>query len=113
MIRARVVSENTGWDESVEPASASARLRPWRDSGAAAPASSRTVGITVDELDGRAHTLAGRDAGAADNEWNVHELVVERMGVALPAVLKELVAVVGGQDDDGALVESAGFEVRE
>ena len=47
-----------------------------------------------------------RDAGAAKDKGDPELLLVERPLVLPGAVLQELLAVVGGQDDEGALVEA-------
>ena len=55
----------------------------------------------VDELD-LAVDHARRHAGDGDDERNAELLVVERRAVVAPAVLVELLAVVGRDDDDRA-----------
>src|SRR5690606_31799705 len=58
-------------------------------------------GAEVDEAHRRVD-LARRDPGAADDERDVGQLLIERAGVRGPAVLTEGLAVVGGDDDRGA-----------
>jgi hypothetical protein len=57
--------------------------------------------------------LAGGDARTGDEERHVDELAVERLAVAEPAVLHELVAVVGHEDDERLVGHAALRERRE
>ncbi len=75
-------------------------------------------GVEVHDLDVRLHDLAlGEDAGRADDEGDVDQFLVDGVAVADAAVLPELVAVVGDDDDRGTcrrgLLLQIGDERRE
>ena len=49
----------------------------------------------------------GEPPGPVQDQRHAHDLVEERLLVPLAAVLEELLAVVGGDDDEGVLEEPA------
>ena len=59
------------------------------------------------------HLVRARLARGADDQRHVEQLVVERLAVAELAVVPELLAVVGGHDDERAVEEPAAREAAQ
>ena len=97
-----------GGEGAAVPASAAFRLRPLQPRGRSTPTMSSSVGAmsmfcasSVDRAPRPRHPRRG------DHERRAHDAVVVRLAVADHAVLVELLAVVGVEDDDRLLREPA------
>ena len=62
------------------------------------PSAESTVGQEIDGLHDGRHAAPGAHARPDDDERHAHLLLVDRRAVVAPAVLAELLAVVGGDD---------------
>ena len=104
--RCRRANERLG--RRARPACAT-RARASASSGARdrrrGPSMSSTVGTSASVETGRVHARARRPPGQLEEERHAQDLVVQRVPVLVAAVLPELLAVVGGEHDQCALVQ--------
>ena len=97
--RARLGGVAAGERQQIAPGGARRR----RDAGDAAQG-----GRQVGQRDGARHAhVLGQRPGPVQDQRHVEQLVVERVAVLVAAVVEELLAVVGGDDERRAPVEPA------